>query len=161
MQETGPPQSGLHDRTPQARRPEAKRAESQGRPRGIGQLYRRRRQLRKSQLRLPCPGQRDRGSTPQHVTSPRRQEDGQGEGNTRHRLHHVPHEWHEFVNKNKIIINKLVRPILKVADGRRLPVEGTARINCTTASGESADIRAISTSAIDEDMLIASRIWKR
>ena len=34
-------------------------------------------------------------------------------------------------------------------------MEGTARINCTTASGESADIRAISTPAIDEDMLIS------
>ena len=62
---------------------------------------------------------------------------------------------HHSVNRNKILINKLVRPILKVADGRRLLVEGTARINCTTASGESADSRAISTSAVDEDMLIS------
>ena len=59
---------------------------------------------------------------------------------------------HDSVNRNKILINKLVRPILKVA---KTPVEGTARINCTTASGESADIRAISTSAVDEDMLIS------
>ena len=51
----------------------------------------------------------------------------------------------DIVNRNKIKINKLVRPILKVADGRRLSVEGTARLNCTTASGESADIRPIST----------------
>ena len=34
-------------------------------------------------------------------------------------------------------------------------MEGTMRINCKTASGESADIRAISTPAIDEDMLIS------
>ena len=60
---------------------------------------------------------------------------------------------HDIVNRNKILINKLVRPILKVADARRLPVEGTARL--TTASGETADIRAISTPAIDEEMLIS------
>ena len=56
----------------------------------------------------------------------------------------------DIVNRNKIIVNKLVRPILKVAEGRRLPVEGTARFTCTTTSGQSADIRAIATTAIDE-----------
>ena len=61
----------------------------------------------------------------------------------------------DIVKRNKIIINKLVRPILKVADSRRLPVEGTARLNCMTASGERADIRAIATTAIDEEMLIS------
>ena len=34
-------------------------------------------------------------------------------------------------------------------------MEGTAKLNCTTASGESADIRAIATTAIDEEMLIS------
>ena len=61
----------------------------------------------------------------------------------------------DIVNINKILINKLVRPILKVADGRRLPVEGTTKFNCTTASGESGDIRAIATMAIDKEMLIS------
>ena len=40
----------------------------------------------------------------------------------------------DIVNRNKIIINKFVRPILKVADGRRLPVEGTAKLTCTTSN---------------------------
>ena len=30
----------------------------------------------------------------------------------------------------------LVRPTLKVADGRRLPVEGTTKFTCSTSSGE-------------------------
>ena len=61
----------------------------------------------------------------------------------------------DIVNRNKIIINKLVRPKLKVAEGRKLPLEETAKLNCTTASVKSVDIRAITTTVIDEEMLIS------
>ena len=56
---------------------------------------------------------------------------------------------------NKIIINKLVRPTLKVADSRRLLVEETTKLSCSTSSGKWADIRAISTTAIGKEMLIS------
>ena len=61
----------------------------------------------------------------------------------------------DIVNRNKIIINELVSPTLKVVDGKRLPVEGTTKFTWLTSSGKRADIGAIATTAIDEEMLIS------
>ena len=58
-----------------------------------------------------------------------------------------------IVNRNKIIIKELVRPTLKVADGKRVPVQGTTKFTCLTSSGKRADVGVIATTAIDEEML--------